>query len=96
MGLFDFRLLSFIGIKIPPETRTGKILRLKELGLPKKTGGYGNLNVKISINIPSSITLEQKELYKKLYNLEWLTKNYLDGFFAGYEYQFWEKSNFIL
>ncbi|MBQ3641770.1 J domain-containing protein [bacterium] len=63
-------LHGIIGIKIPPETRTGKTLRLKELGLPKKSGGYGNLNVKISINIPSSISTEQIELYKKLYNLE--------------------------
>ena len=63
-------LHGIINIKIPPETRAGKILRLKELGLPKKTGGFGNLNIKISINIPSAITSEQKELYKKLYNLE--------------------------
>lgn len=63
-------LHGIIGIKIPPETRSGKTLRLKDLGLPKKTGGFGNLNIKISINIPSSISTEQKELYKKLYNLE--------------------------
>ena len=63
-------LHGIIGIKIPAETRSGKTLRLKDLGLPKKSGGYGNLNVKISINIPSTITTEQKELYKKLYNLE--------------------------
>lgn len=59
-------LHGIIGIKIPPETRYGKILRLKELGLPKKSGGYGNLSVKVIINIPSSISDKQKELYKKL------------------------------
>ena len=63
-------LHGIIGIKIPPETRSGKTLRLKDLGLPKKSGGYGNLNVKISINIPSTITDKQKELYKKLLELE--------------------------
>lgn len=63
-------LHGIIGIKIPAETRSGKTLRLKELGLPKKTGGYGNLNIKIAINIPSSITAKQKDLYKKLLELE--------------------------
>ncbi len=59
-----------INIKIPPETRSGKTLRLKDLGLPKKNSGYGNLNVKVVINIPSSISTKQKELYKQLLRLE--------------------------
>ncbi len=63
-------LHGIISIKIPPETRSGKILRLKDLGLPKKNGGYGNLNLKISINIPVTISSAQKELYKKLSELE--------------------------
>lgn len=63
-------LHGIIGIKIPPETRYGKTLRLKDLGLPKKTGGYGNLNIKIAINIPKTITEKQKELYKKLLETE--------------------------
>ena len=63
-------LHGIIGIKIPPETRAGKTLRLKDLGLPKKSGGFGNLNLKIAINIPKTITAEQKELYKKLSELE--------------------------
>lgn len=58
-----------IGIKIPQMTSSGKILRLKNLGLPKKTGGYGNLNIKIRITIPESLTKEQIELYKKLSQL---------------------------
>ena len=63
-------LHGIIGIKIPPETRNGKTLRLKELGLPKKTSGFGNLNVKIAINIPTSISEKQKELYKQILELE--------------------------
>ncbi len=63
-------LHGIINIKIPSETRAGKILRLKDLGLPKKSGGFGNLNIKIIINIPSSITEKQKELYKKLLDSE--------------------------
>ncbi len=63
-------LHGIIGIKIPPETRSGKILRLKDLGLPQKNGGYGNLNLKISINLPASISNEEKALYKKLSEIE--------------------------
>ena len=63
-------LHGVIGIKIPAETRSGKTLRLKELGLPKKSGGFGNLNLKVLINIPETLTNEQKELYKRLSELE--------------------------
>lgn len=55
-----------IGIKIPPMTSSGKMLRLKNLGLPKKAGGYGNLNAKIKIVLPEKLTPEQIDLYKKL------------------------------
>ena len=55
-----------IGIKIPPRTSSGQTLRLKGLGLPKKGGGYGNLNVKIKIVIPKNLSDKQIELYKKI------------------------------
>lgn len=55
-----------IGIKIPPKTSTGQMLRLKNLGLPKKAGGFGNLNAKIKIIIPKDISAKQIELYKKI------------------------------
>ena len=54
-----------IGIKIPPKTSSGQMLRLKGLGLPKKSG-YGNLNARIKIVIPKDITNKQIELYKKI------------------------------
>ena len=59
-----------INIKIPPRTSCGAVLRLKELGLPKKSGGYGNLNVKISLAVPKDLTDEQVKLYEKLLELE--------------------------
>ena len=55
-----------IGIKIPPMTSTGKMLRLKNLGLPKKSGGYGNLNARVKIVLPEKITPEQINLYKQM------------------------------
>lgn len=57
-----------IGIKIPAGT-TGT-LRLKGLGLPKKDGHYGDLNVKIRVIIPKKLSDKQIELYKKLAELD--------------------------
>lgn len=59
-----------IGIKIPPMTKSGTKMRLKELGLPKKSAGYGNLNLKIQIDIPQNITPQQKKLYEELLKTE--------------------------
>ncbi|MBD5402661.1 J domain-containing protein, partial [bacterium] len=55
-----------IGIKIPPMTSTGKTLRLKNLGLPKKSGGYGNLNARIKIVIPEKLSKKEIDLYKQM------------------------------
>lgn len=57
-----------IGIKIPAGT-TGT-LRLKSLGLPKKDGGYGDLNAKIKVIIPKKLSDKEIDLYKKLAELE--------------------------
>lgn len=59
-----------VGIKIPPMTNNGAVMRLKNLGLPKKPSGYGNMNAKIEISIPEKLTDEQKKLYKQLLEAE--------------------------
>lgn len=59
-----------INIKIPPKTQGGAVLRLKELGLPKKNGGYGNLNVKINITIPKELSEKEIKLYEELLEIE--------------------------
>ncbi len=55
-----------IGIKVPPMTSSGKMLRLKNLGLPKKAGGYGNLNAKIKIVLPEKLSQKEIDLYKQM------------------------------
>ncbi len=59
-----------INIKIPPRTSCGAVLRLKELGLPKKGGGFGNLNVKISLAIPKDLSDDEIKLYEELLKLQ--------------------------
>jgi DnaJ-class molecular chaperone len=63
-------LQGVVKVNIPPLTQSGKSLRLKQLGLPKKEGGFGDHNVKIKITIPHTPTEKQKELYKKLLEIE--------------------------
>ena len=55
-----------ITITIPEMTSSGKSLRLKNLGLPKKSGGYGNLNAKIKIVLPEKLSQKEKDLYKQM------------------------------
>lgn len=57
-----------INIKIP--AGTSGTLRLKFLGLPKKDGGYGDLNAKIKIVLPKKLSDKEVELYKKLADIE--------------------------
>lgn len=55
-----------ITIKIPEMTSSGKTLRLKDLGLPKKSGGFGFLNAKVKIVLPEKLTQKEIDLYKQL------------------------------
>ncbi len=59
-------LHGVVKVTIPPGTQSGKSLRLKGLGLPKKGGGFGDHIAKVKITIPESPTAEEKELYKRL------------------------------
>lgn len=59
-----------VKLTVPPGTQAGKTLRLKGLGLPKQNGQNGDHNVKIKIVIPTSPTQKEKELYKKLLELQ--------------------------
>ncbi len=59
-----------IKITVPPNSHSGKTLRLKDLGLPKKDGGFGNLNVKININLPEELSDKERKLYEQLLALE--------------------------
>ena len=62
-------LHGVVKVTIPAGTQSGKSLRLKNLGLPKKEGGFGDHIAKVKITIPEHPTPEEKELYKKLADL---------------------------
>jgi curved DNA-binding protein len=62
-------LHGVVKVTIPPGTQSGKSLRLKKLGLPKKDGAFGDHIVKVKITIPENPSVQEKELYRKLLDL---------------------------
>ncbi len=55
--------------KIPPETQSGKTLRLTGLGLPSRDGTPGNLYVKIRVVIPTGLSATESKLFQELSQL---------------------------
>jgi len=54
-------------LKIPPATQPGKILRLRNKGVPKLRGnGRGDQLVIVNVEIPSKLTAEQRKLFEQL------------------------------
>ncbi len=62
-------LTSAAKIKIPAGTQSGKVLRLKEMGLPSvQAYGKGDLLVHVHIWTPKNLTNEEKIIMEKLRN----------------------------
>lgn len=54
-------------LNLPPGTQPGRVLRLKGKGVPRlRRGGRGDQLVVISVEIPQSLTAEQRELFSRL------------------------------
>ncbi|GAB2572668.1 DnaJ C-terminal domain-containing protein [Spirosoma areae] len=60
-----------VKVTIPPETQNGTKVRLKGKGFPvyKQEGSFGDLYVQWQIKLPTNLTDEQKELFRKLASL---------------------------
>ena len=56
-----------VSLKIPPETQTGKVFRLRGKGVkPVRGGATGDLLCRVVVETPVNLTKEQKELLQKL------------------------------
>lgn len=55
-------------VNIPRETQNGRVVRMKGLGMPvyAQKNKYGDLYLKITIEIPQHLTEEERELFRKL------------------------------
>ncbi|MGE5624572.1 MAG: molecular chaperone DnaJ [Bacillota bacterium] len=56
-----------VSLKIPAETQTGKVFRLRGKGVkPVRGGSVGDLLCRVEVETPVSLSREQKDLLKKL------------------------------
>jgi molecular chaperone DnaJ len=56
-----------VKLKIPSETQTGKLFRLRGKGVkPVRGGSAGDLLCRVQVETPVNLTKEQKELISKL------------------------------
>lgn len=53
-----------VKVKIPPETQTNSQFRLRGQGMPRLTGGRGDLYVEVVVQTPRNLTDRQKELLR--------------------------------
>jgi len=55
-------------VKIPGETQNGRLLKLKGKGMPKYDDEsiHGDLILDLQVQVPTNLTEEQKELFRKL------------------------------
>lgn len=63
-----------VKIDIPEGSDNGKILRLKGMGMPVYPGnkGYGDLFVKLRVQLPRSLSKKERELFRQLRDLRGL------------------------
>lgn len=54
-----------VKVTVPPNSTTGKVLRLKSLGLPAKDG-RGNMLVTLQVTVPAVVSEREQELYREL------------------------------
>ena len=59
-------LTDQVRLKVPPGSRAGSKLRLKGKGMPKQSGGQGDLYFILQIDIPASLSDEERKLYQEL------------------------------
>ncbi|HHB80110.1 MAG TPA: J domain-containing protein [Saprospiraceae bacterium] len=55
-----------VKLTIPKGMESGKVVRLKSKGMPKKNNQFGDLLVTLNVNLPKDLSPEEEELFKKL------------------------------
>lgn len=59
-----------VNVKIPPGTQPGSLVRIKGQGAPTLRGGVGDHYVKVTVEIPKTVSGKEKELYQQLSDLK--------------------------
>jgi curved DNA-binding protein len=58
-----------VSMTLPPGLSSGQRLRLRGKGLPRRSGGSGDLFAELQIVVPEELTDEQRELFERLRKL---------------------------
>lgn len=60
-----------VSLKIPPETKAGKVFRLRGQGMPilRSSGQFGDLYIELQPQLPQDLSAEEKSLYTQLAEL---------------------------
>ncbi|MCA9608131.1 MAG: molecular chaperone DnaJ, partial [Myxococcales bacterium] len=51
---------------VPPGSSSGRVIRLRERGYPRKGGGRGDLLAEIRILVPPELDAEERRLYEEI------------------------------
>lgn len=62
-------LRGTIEVTIPPGSQCGQTLRLKGQGMTRRSGGRGNLFVKLRVLIPKNVSGEERRLLEQIANM---------------------------
>ncbi len=55
-----------VSLRIPPETQNGRVIRLAGQGMPRPTGGHGDLYVTVKVVLPTKLSDKERELVTEL------------------------------
>ena len=58
-----------VTLKVPGGTQSGRTFRIRGKGAPKK-GGHGDLLVTVKVAVPAKLSREEKELLKRLQEVQ--------------------------
>jgi DnaJ-class molecular chaperone len=53
-------------VSVPPESECGTVLRLHNKGMPRRTGGYGDLLVRLNVHNPKGLRTREVNLFRQL------------------------------
>lgn len=65
-----------VKLKVPAGTQPGSLIRIKGKGMPNLRGGIGNQYVRVRLDIPKTLSAEEKHLYEQLALIKGKKKNW--------------------
>ena len=55
-----------VSLRIPPDTQNGRTIRLAGQGMPRTSGGFGDMYVTVKVVLPTKLSDEDRELVRTL------------------------------